>query len=92
MKFKKSSLLTKLIVLIVVVYATVTLVSLRTQISAKRNEGAVLTQSIAAIAQENQRLQNAIDTMDTDEGVEGIGRQKLGLVSPGEIVFHDVGN
>lgn len=92
MKLKKSSLLTKLIVLIVVVYATVTLVSLRTQISAKRSEGAVLAQSIAATEQENQRLQNAIDTMDTDEGVEEIGRQKLGLVSPGEIVFHDVGN
>lgn len=92
MKLKKSSFLTKLIVLIVVVYATVTLVSLRTQISSKRQEGQLLTQAIAVTEQENQRLQNDIDTMDTDEGVEAIARKKLGLVAPGEIVFHDVGN
>lgn len=91
MKLKKSSLPIKLLVLILVVYATVTLVSLQSQISAKREEAEALSKSIASAEQENQRLQEAIDNMDTDEGVEEIARAKLGLVSPGEIIFQDVG-
>lgn len=91
MVFKKSSLLTKLIVLILVVYATVTLVSLQSQISAKRAEADTLSKSIAGAQQENERLQNALQDIDTDEGVERIARSKLGLVSQGEIVFSDVG-
>lgn len=91
MKFTKSSLWIKLVVLVLVVYATVTLVSLQSQISAKRDEVDALEKSIAAAQQEHQRLQDAIDNMDTDEGVEEIARNKLGLVSPGEIIFQDVG-
>ncbi len=91
MKFKRSSLLIKLLILSVVVYAAVTLVSLQSQITAKREEAAALEETITSAEQENQRLQNAIENIDTDEGVEEIARAKLGLVSPGEIIFHDVG-
>ena len=45
MKFVKSSLLVKLVILILVVYATVTLVRLRSQISEKEAEAAGLTSS-----------------------------------------------
>ena len=48
MKFVKSSLLVKLVILILVVYATVTLVRLRSQISEKEAEAAGLTSSIAS--------------------------------------------
>lgn len=90
MKFVKSSLLVKLIILIVVVYATVTLVSLRRQISAKQAEAAQLTSSITSAEQENSRLNDAIETIDTDAGVESVAREKLGMVAEGEIVFEDV--
>ena len=90
MKFVKSSLLVKLIILIVVVYATVTLVSLRRQISAKQAEAAQLTSSITSVEQENSRLNDAIETIDTDAGVEAVAREKLGMVAEGEIVFEDV--
>ena len=91
MKFKKSSLWIKLVILVLVVYATVTLVSLQSQIANKREEIAELEKSIAAAEQEKLRLEDAIANMDTDEGVEEIARSKLGLVSPGEIIFQDVG-
>lgn len=91
MKFKKSSLWIKLVILVLVVYATVTLVSLQSQITTKRAEMAALEKSIAAAEQEKQRLEDAIANMDTDAGVEEIARSKLGLVSPGEIIFQDVG-
>jgi cell division protein FtsL len=92
MKFVRSSLLVKLVVLILVVYAVVTLVSLRSQITAKETQAAALTTSIAAAEQENGRLQESIDELDTDAGVEKVARDKLGMVSNGEIVFHDVSN
>ena len=90
MKFVKSSLLVKLVILIVVVYATVTLMSLRRQITAKQAEAAQLTSSITSAEQENSRLNDAIETIDTDAGVEAVAREKLGMVAEGEIVFEDV--
>lgn len=92
MKFVKSSLLVKAILLVIVVYATVTLVSLRRQITAKEAQAAQLTSSITTAEQENNRLSDAIETADTDEGIEAIAREKLGMVGEGEIVFEDVGN
>ena len=57
MKLVKSSLLVKLVILILVVYATVTLVSLRKQITEKNEQEAILNSSIAATQQENNRIQ-----------------------------------
>ena len=91
MKFRKSSLLIKLVVLILVVYAAITLVSLESQISAKREEAEALSKSITTAEEENQRLQDAIDNIDSDESVEEIARTKLGLAAQGEIIFRDVG-
>ena len=90
MKFVRSSLLVKLILLIVVVYATVTLVLLRRQITEKQAEAAQLTSSITSAEQENSRLNDAIENIDTDAGVEAVAREKLGMVGEGEIVFQDV--
>jgi cell division protein FtsB len=92
MRFKRSSLLTKILILVLVVYATVTLVSLESQVAEKTAEAAALEHSIDAAKQENLRLEQAIDTLDTDEGVVAAARQKLGWVTEGEIVFYDMGN
>lgn len=91
MKLVKSSLLVKLVILILVVYATVTLVSLRKQITEKNEQEAILNSSIAATQQENNRIQDSIDTLGTDAGVEAVARDKLGMVDEGDIVFYDVG-
>ena len=89
MKFVKSSLLVKLLILILVVYATVTLVNLRKQISEKNAEAASLTSSITAIEQENSRLQDAFDALGTDESAAAIAQDKLDMVYSGGIVFQD---
>ena len=90
MRFKHSSLMTKILILVLVVYATVTLMSLRRQITAKQAEAAQLTSSITSAEQENSRLNDAIENIDTDAGVEAVAREKLGMVGEGEIVFQDV--
>ena len=86
MKFVKSSLLVKLVILILVVYATVTL-----QINEKNEQEAILNSSIASTRQENNRLQDSIDALGTDEGVAAVARDKLGMVEEGDIIFYDVG-
>lgn len=92
MRFKRSSLVTKVLILVLVVYATVTLVSLQSQVTEKETQAAALQDNITAAQQENLRLEQAINALGTDEGVEAVARQKLGLVAPGEILFYDVGN
>ena len=92
MRFKRSSLLTKILILVLVVYATVTLVSLQGQVTEKEAEAQALQSSIDAAKQENLRLEQAIDALDTDEGVAAVAREKLGWVADGEIVFYDIGN
>ena len=87
MKLIKSSLLVKLVILILVVYATVTLQS---RISDKKSEADALTSSITTAEQENGRLQDAIDKLDTPEGVENVARDKLDMAAEGEIIFYDV--
>ena len=69
MKFVKSSLLVKLVILILVVYATVTLVRLRSQISEKEAEAAWLTSAVASRPKENDRLQSSIDALDPPAGL-----------------------
>ena len=90
MKFVKSSLLVKIIILILAVYATVTLVRLRAQIASKNAEATALTGSIVAAEQENRRLQDAIDELDSDDGVKAVARGRMDMTSEGEITFFDV--
>ena len=82
----------RLLILAAVVLATVTLLKLRADIREKEAEAAELSEKVAAVQQENQRLQEDIDALDTDEGIKDTARKKFGMISSGEIVFHDVGN
>ena len=91
MRIAKSPLLVKIIILVVMVYATVTLVSLRAQITAKNAEAAQTKEKITQIKQENARIEDADKALETDAGVEAVAREKLGMVSENEIIFQDVG-
>jgi cell division protein FtsB/cell division protein DivIC len=91
-RFKKSSLITKLVIMVLLVYAMVTLVHLQRQLSQKQSERAALETQLAEVQQANAALKGSIDALDTDAGVEAVAREKLGLVSEGEITFYDVGN
>lgn len=91
MKFKRSSLMTKIIVLVPILAATVTLVSLQAQWEETQARAAALEDEVAAAAQENQRLEAAIAEIGTEAGIKNIARQELGLVEDGEIIFYDIG-
>ena len=90
-KFRRSSLLTKVVVLLVVVSATVILVSQRSQIRSNQAQYQELAGEAAGLQQENQNLRSDIEGLDSDESVKKIARDMLGLVGNGEIIFSDVG-
>lgn len=91
MRLRKSSLITKLIILAVMIYAVVTVVTLQPQINALKTERDALEAQVAAAEQENLELQEDIDSLGSDEAVMDIARERLNLVEDGEIVFIDSG-
>ena len=91
MKFRRSSLLSKLIILALIAYATVTLISLQSQITDTLSASQQLQSEIVSLTEENMQLTDQIAQVNTIEGVTDIARTKLGLVTEGEIVFYDIG-
>ena len=90
MKFVRSSLLMKIVIFALAVYAVIYLVHLRSQITEKQEQAASLTSQIVAAEQENGRLRDAIDELDTDEGIEDVARDRMNMASENEITFWDV--
>ena len=90
MRIKRTSLLTKIVVVAIILYAGVTLVSLKVQVSAARQQREELRSQVSSITQTNTELQYAIDHSTDTETIEDIARDKLGLVKPGEKIFYDV--
>ena len=89
MRLCKSSLITKLVILAVMVYAIVTIVTLQPKISALKEDRTALDADVAALQQANLELQEDIDALGTDEAVIEIARERLNLVSDGEVIYID---
>ncbi|MDR1132021.1 MAG: septum formation initiator family protein [Oscillospiraceae bacterium] len=92
MKFRRAGLMTKIVILAIIVYAGITLVSLKVQISDARETRGVLQTQVDNGLQTNSELQYAIDHSTDPDTIEDIARNKLGLVKPGEKIFFDINN
>lgn len=91
-KFKRSSLLVKLIIAILVVFSMVTMITVQRQLSAKQREHEQLQAELAETQQESAELREDIGKLETEDGVMAVAREKLGLVSEGEVTFYDIGD
>jgi cell division protein FtsL len=56
----------------------------------KNNEMKNIEAKITGENKQNETLKKQKDTMNSDEYIEKIAREKLGMVKPGERVFVDV--
>lgn len=88
MRVKRSSVLMTLLLLVMVVYSTVTLVNLQAQLREKEIEEEELSTQIALEKQENMRIQQDINLLNTEAGVEKVARENLGYAKPGEKIFY----
>ncbi len=89
MRFKKTSFLTKLLLLIVAVYAVYTLVRLQDRIQIARQTVSDLEAQVVYAEQDNAQLEQDLKDLDSDRSVKSIARNRLGMVEAGEIVFRD---
>lgn len=64
---------------------------MQSQIRQAETQQAALQQQVQLQQQENDTLQKSIDQGGSREEMERIARDELGLVSPGERVFVDIG-
>ncbi len=84
---KKAGFLTKIVVMVLLIYLATTLLDLRGRITSVRAERNALTQQVAAQSQRNAELADAVDNSNDPERISDVAREKLGLVEPGEKVF-----
>lgn len=87
MKLKRSGILTKIIVIILVAYAAISLLRLRERIEEANRQKALLEDRADALELENADLQYMIDHSDDDDVKEQIARDELGLIQQGETVY-----
>jgi len=92
LKTRKASIITKLVVLVVIGYAVVTLASLSAKIEAAEETKEELARQVAEKRDQNAALEYSILHSDDLETIKDVAREKLGLVMPGEIIFYDVSN
>ncbi|MPM25270.1 Cell division protein FtsL [bioreactor metagenome] len=87
LKRVRRGLLLKAILLVFFVYASAQIIELQIQIYEKKQAIAEYQVANEELETANESKQNDIDKGLTDEQVEKIAREKLGLASPDETVF-----
>ena len=91
MRLKRAGLLTKLVVVVLLVYLATSLLDLRGQIQTVQEEREALEQQVEEQRLANQQLQDAIENSDDPDMLESVARDK-GYVKSGETLYIDVAN
>ena len=85
--YRRSSIRTKVIVLILLVVGITGFFVLRHTINEAEARNAALESQAQQLEQENADLQQNIDNLDTVQGVEQIAQDELGLVNPDTVLI-----
>ena len=88
MKLKRSGILTKVIVLILIAYSAITLLRLWDRIEDGKQQQEALEDMADALEMENADLKYAVEHKDDDKIKEQIARGELGLIKEGETVYN----
>lgn len=92
MRVKRAGMLTKLLILILLVATVTTYLNLQNELRGLTAQQATLERQNEKVRQENESLSAAIAQKDDPERIAAVARERLGYVTPGEIVFYDSGN
>lgn len=89
MRFKRAGFLTKMVVLVLLIYMATSLMDLRGQIQTVQAQRDALAQQVADQQLKNQELADAIENKDDPEVQEKVMEDK-GFVKEGQILFKDI--
>ena len=92
MKIPRSKIITRIIVFALIIYAGISLITLRGRIETVREERDDVRRAVADMEVANAQLEYEIENHDDPDVIADIARSDLGLVLPGEIVFYDGGS
>lgn len=89
MKFKRSGILTKIILAILIIYVAASLVTLCVRISKAKIAQQDIEQEISDMTAANSEMEYALEHQNDDDVKEDIARDKLGLVDPDEQIYYN---
>lgn len=87
MKIRHAGIFTKIVLLVLLVYAVASLVTLRTKVETAKVNEAALQQQVDDKTASNEQMRYAVENKDDPEVIEGVARDKLGLVQQDEEVY-----
>ena len=85
---RHSSMLAKAVLLSVVLFSTAALLALNTSLISIRDRAEALRIQAIALEQQQQDLQDRIESLGTDEAIQQIAQEELGLVDPDTIIIN----
>lgn len=92
MKLRRSSIITILVIVMLCVYAVISLVNLNTKINNAQGAQDELREKVSSREIENDEMSYAISHKDDDSVKARFARDSLELVDPDDKVFYDSGN
>ena len=90
-EFKRAGVLTKIVVLVMLIYMAIALLDLRGKIQGVQAERDELARQVSDQRLENRKLADAIANSDDPEMLEQVARDR-GYVEQHEVLFVDIAN
>ena len=84
------SILSKVAVAVAAAYLVVCFVGGQIEVAAKQRELAAVQAQVETQTQQNQELQQLMESGDADAYIERIAREKYGFVRPNELILVDL--
>ena len=89
MRFKQAGFLTKLVIVVLLIYMATSLLDLRTQIREAEEAKVTLEEQVKQQQLENQQLSAAIENSDDPDMLERVAREK-GYVKSNETIYVNI--
>ena len=86
-KYRRSSTITKVVILLTVVLSIAALLMLHYAITTTENATEELRQEAIGLEQEQSRLELYIQELGTIQGIIRLAQEKLGLIEPGSVII-----
>ena len=87
MRFKRTGIFTKLIILTLLVYSVMSLITLQGKVDEAENQQLHLEQQIADITAENDAMKYALDNREDPEVLEDIARDEAYVYQDEEVYY-----